>query len=157
MPLRITLEMFGETEMDRELLGFSERARNMRPVWSEIHQDFMDIERFQFESQGSLSGGWAPLKQSTINAKERAGFDTRIMFRTGALFDSLTESGDENHVVHITADTLRIGSSVGYGVYHQSRAERKHLVRRPLVVLTPAVKKAWVKMIQRWIVHGVIK
>lgn len=156
MPLTITIEAFGETEMERTLLRWDERVRNPLPVWKDIHEDFMDIERYQFESQGELSGGWQPLADSTVERKAIQGFDTRIMFRTGALFESLTESGDEQHVFHPLASSLEMGSTVDYGKYHHSRDPRQHLPRRPLIVLTTGVKTAWVKKLQRWIVSGQI-
>lgn len=154
MPITITIEAFGEVEMERTLLRWDERIRNPRRVWTAIHKEFLALEEHQFESQGELSGGWKPLADSTVRAKERAGLDPRIMFATERLYKSLTHQGSEDMVYEATADQLLMGSTVPYGVYHQSRQPRQRLPRRPVVVLPDQTKVAWVKKLQRWIVSG---
>lgn len=153
--LQLNIEVFGEVELSRQLLRFTQVAEDMSPAFKAIHHDFLDVERQQFEGQGvGPSGKWAPLADSTAAAKARAGLDPRILFSTESLFKSLTEEDDENHVYRVTGDTMTIGSKVPYGVYHQSRAPRSRLPRRPPVDLQESTKKKWVKFIQSWLIES---
>lgn len=150
----ISISAFGETEMSRELLRWSFAAYDMRPAFDRIHDSFTRREIYQFSTQGGLSGGWAPLAASTVAYKARAGLDPRILVATGKLKNSLTRKGNENHVYTVTPDSMFIGSSVEYGKFHQSRAERHKLPRRPVVVLDDATRRNWVKILQTWLAAG---
>jgi phage gpG-like protein len=153
--LELNIEVFGEVELSRQILRFTQVAEDMRPAFNDIHTDFLDVERRQFEGQGiGPSGKWAPLADSTKEAKARAGLDPRILIATERLFKSLTDESDADHVYFTTADSMRIGSAVGYGKFHQSREARSRLPRRPPVDLKESTKKKWVKYIQGWLVES---
>lgn len=158
--MHITITPFGETEMSREILGFAVRAEDPTPVFSAIHQSFLDFETKQFDSQGQAGGQpWAPLKDSTVAAKAAAGLDPRILHATLRLRDSLTSASSSDHIYQRQGNAyyhrLIMGSDVDYGKYHQSRSPRPSgLPRRPPVSLPEDVKREWVKMLQRWIVYG---
>ena len=153
--LELTIEAFGEVELSRQLLRFKTVAEDMRPAFNDIHNDFLAVEKAQFEGQGiGPSGKWAPLADSTKAAKERAGLDPRILISTEALFKSLTDPSDENHVYFHTSDTMVIRSLVDYGKYHQSRQPRTRLPRRPPIDLKESTKRRWVKYIQGWLIES---
>jgi phage gpG-like protein len=153
--VRIELSAFGDDVFSRELLRFSDRAEDMRPAFALIHNSFLGVERRQFSTEGTAySGGWAPLAESTRHYKERHGLDPRILHATLALRDSLTSPNNAGHIYQVTRDSMFVGSSVPYGVFHQSRAPRTRLPRRPPVQLSEDVKKRWVKIIQSYLVRG---
>lgn len=154
MVMTITIDAFGETELNRTLLRIQHAAEDMRPAFNAIHDNFLILEERQFESEGGYSGGWAPLADSTVAAKAAAGLDPHILQATGELFRSLTEKGDENHVFRITGDSMFMGSKVDYGKYHQSREPRSRLPRRPPVTLPEQSKKLWVKFLQSWLMEA---
>jgi hypothetical protein len=154
MVMTITIDAFGETELNRTLLRITKAAEDMRPAFNAIHDNFLILEQRQFESEGGYSGGWAPLAESTVRAKAAAGLDPHILRATDELFKSLTEKDDENHIFTVTGDTMFIGSKVDYGKYHQSREPRSRLPRRPPVVLPEATKKIWVKFLQSWLMEA---
>jgi phage gpG-like protein len=153
--LELNIEVFGEVELSRQLLRFTRVAEDMSPAFRDIHRDFLDVERRQFEGQGiGPAGKWAPLAESTKAHKASAGLDPRILIGTERLFKSLTDEGDADHVYTVTADSMHIGSRVDYGKYHQSRAPRTRLPRRPPVDLRESTKKKWVKYIQAWLIES---
>lgn len=152
--MRLELDITGDKQILRDLLRWGENARDMRPAFRDLADDFLDIERKQFESQGGYgSGGWKPLKPDYLARKVAAGFDSRILHRTLRLRRSLTMStGDSVRV--ITADEMRVGTRVPYAVHHQHGAPRANLPRRRPVELPNADRERWVKILQRHLVEG---
>jgi phage gpG-like protein len=155
--MNLVIEAFGEVEMNRKLLRFAHNAENMKPAFDEIYEAFLEAEQDQFEGQGvGPSGRWAPLAPSTQAAKDRLGIDGRILYgETGDLFASLTSWHDPNAVYDTTPDSATFGSNVEYGKFHQSRAPRSRLPRRPPVDLTTTQKRTWMQILQRHLVSGV--
>ena len=153
MPLRLQLEVFGDVQLDRELLRFSGRVTDLRPVWEALAADFEAIEAGQFNSQGARgSGGWQPLAESTVRQKARhPEWDQRILHRTLALRNSLTDAGAPGAVRQIAPAEMLVGSTVAYGVFHQ---QGKGVPRRRPVELTAADRRRWVKAVQQYVVTG---
>lgn len=126
--MQLELSLAGDVQVKRKLLRIGDRAINAKPAFQTIATVLMGIERQQFESEGRRSsGGWEPLKQSTIDAKG----DSSILFRTGDLMASLSEDGDPNMTNWATDDFLLFGSKVPYGGFHQTGTSRTPQ-RRPL-------------------------
>lgn len=149
----LTIEAFGEQEMARKLLKLSDRAKDMRPGFDKVHEAFLRDEAKLFDSQGN--GEWAPLAPTTLAYKQEHGLDTRIMFATGDLYNSLATAGDPNHIYEVTPQSMFIGSRIGYGVFHHSRKPRSsNLPRRPLVMLDEGTKRYWLGILQRFITQG---
>lgn len=154
--MRISIEAFGETELSRELLRFVDRVDDMKPAFDAIHKRFIALEVEQFQTEGSAgpSGAWAPLSQGTIDAKVRAGLPANILQATGRLRDSLTKIDGADAVFRQDKDSAFFGSTVPYGVFHQSRQPRHVLPRRPPVDIPEISKKEWLKVLQGYIVKG---
>lgn len=128
-----------------------------------IADDFLRIEREQFDSEGARGGKeWAPLKAATLKTKP-AGLP--IMVRSGKLEAALT-SRSGAHMERLTGNEIELGVKsefVPYAEHHQSgtrglRQQRQQdestpgMPRRPLIELTEADKLRWLKLIQRSIV-----
>lgn len=150
----LEIQVYGESQINRELLRFGARAVDARPAWELIADDMGDITKAQFETEGGArSGGWVPLKPETLAAKQNKGLDSRILHATLALSKSF-ESGDPGHIQVMTPQTMEWGSKVPYGVYHQSTAPRRVLPRRPIIDFTELDRQSFVKTLQRWVVEG---
>jgi phage gpG-like protein len=116
----VKFESLGTTHVERKLLGWSDRARNLKPAFERVHSLFLEIERKQFDTEGrSGSGGWAPLADSTRTRKAARGQDPRILRSTERLFRSLTEPVFGDHISRITEDEAFFGTKVPYAVFHQ--------------------------------------
>lgn len=152
--MRILIETFGDTQLDRELLRFNERAVNPIPAFEMIMEEVAKLNTEQFDSQGERSsGGWAPLADSTVLYKAANDLDPRILHATLALRDSLTDRTDSAHEEVVSPEGFMFGSDVGYGEYHQHGT--KNMPMRKPVELTVADREAFVKTLQRYVVEGV--
>jgi phage gpG-like protein len=124
---------------------------DMRPAFRKIHESFIGVEKYQFSSQGALSGGWAPLAASTVDFKAKHGLDPRILHATHRLRDSLTTFEGEDHIYETSHDEMKVGSEVPYGIFHQSTAPRTRLPRRPPVQIRETTKRRWIKYLQMYL------
>lgn len=158
----IELSMAGDVQVRRRLLRIGERALRARPAFEAIAALLMRLEREQFETEGKRSsGGWQPLKQSTIDAKG----DSSILFDSGALMSSLSEDGDANMTKWATDDFLLFGSKLPYAGFHQTGTgeakgdphpgpDVKGLAQRRPLELKEADRVGVVKLLQAYILGG---
>lgn len=145
----------GEVLMRRDMLRFADNLAVPAEGLMAAGVKVREAIELQFDSEGGhASGGWAPLKASTVAEKARKGLDPHILRATDRLKDSLTRKFDPDHIEELVGpDTLRIGSTVGYGAFHQTGTKR--MPRRRPVALSEADKVAIMKAIQLTIVRGV--
>lgn len=152
-PVRIELNVLGETQINRRLMRWSVRAADFAPVFEGILEFLERVEEAEFESEGAYAGSpWAQLAASTVVAKERAGLDPRILHATLALRNSLTKSDDPEAIRIATPSMMVFGTTVPYGKYHQSGTSR--MPRRRPVDLTEKNKAAIIRAMQFWITRG---
>jgi phage gpG-like protein len=71
-----------------------------------------------------------------------------ILKASGRLETSLTQPGGENILRFPNATTLEWGTSVPYGIYHQSESPRKKMPRRPFLLVTDARLLQWRNILQ---------
>lgn len=165
----IRLQVFGEDVLRRRLVrvqhGLVDHSGAFREVIGILRASVVQ----NFRTRG-VSGGsrWRDLQPETVAAKVRKGQDVRILRATGRLYGSLVGSegstgrarsdvggrfipGGGDHVEEITPDSLRWGSRVEYGVFHQSSAPRRVIPYRPPVRLQEREKRAIVRALQRGI------
>lgn len=102
-----------------------------------ISKDFYKSERAIFLLKGP--GQYPDLKESTKAQKLRLGFSVYpILKRTGRLEGSVTNPSHPDAVNQIiNKRTLVIGSTVPYGVYHQSDAPRSKIPLRKFLFIGP--------------------
>lgn len=154
--MRLTLDVYGDVQFDREILRVMDRGMDMSPAFEGLADDFLDIESAQFDSQGMRSGGWAPLKPTTIEAKRRKGQDPRILHASLRMRNSLTNRFDPDHVREISADSMFVGTRVRsqkgfpYAAAHQN-PKQGQTQRRP-VEFTSTDRVRWVKNLQEFLV-----
>lgn len=150
MATRITWQFFGEAQLDRTLERVILAAADASPAFEVIADQFLVAEQQQFATEGGFgSGGWAPLSEDYARWKAVHYPGAKILHRTGELEHSLTE-GPEIRVIE--PHMMIIGSAVEHGVYHQEGGP--NLPRRRPVELPEAVRRAWVKTLQRWLITG---
>lgn len=174
--MRIEFDVFGDLQLSRSLLRFSERAADMSPAFEGFADVVEAIERRQFASEGKASsGGWKPLRPGTIAAKQAAGLDTRILHRTLRLQRSLTRKSHPDHVRRIDPHEVFVGTKVPYARHHQRgrgdfmpamrvtgrRRTRmpggRGVPRRRPVELTQAQRRNLVRILQLYLVRGEVR
>jgi phage gpG-like protein len=107
---------------------------DMRPIFESIRTVLYTYIEGAFNTEGALtrSGKWAPLSESY----RRRYPDRPILDRTGALKRSLTSANATGSRTVITKTSLTIGTTIPYGIYHQSTEPRTKLPRRAPIDLT---------------------
>jgi phage gpG-like protein len=153
--MQLELSVFGDQQLNRELLRFAGRAVDARPLWDQIILDLRQLEAEQFEQQGGrASGGWQKLADSTIARKAAKGREdpARILVDSGALEKSLTETHGDDAIRVSEHDEMRFGTSLPYAEYHQLG---HGVPRRRFLELTETDRHmTFVQRAQRYLVTG---
>lgn len=135
---------------------------DFRPVFEEVADLVYADIKTNFESGGKVAGGWQPLSK-LYAAQKRRDFEagryfngrriqyTKIMYRTGALAESLIDRYDENAVFEITDSSLSIGTKIPYAQFHQTgdKAKKGRPPQRRLVALSEATRRSIVRVFQK--------
>lgn len=146
----VDIEVFGEPVLRRRLLRVEDSVTDARQAFRQIVRILERATRRQFASKGAYGGTpWAALKPATLARKRRQNQDTRILRATGALFESLVGETHSAHILDLGRQTLRWGSSIAYGVYHQSRKPRHVIPFRPPVRLPEHDRRSAMRELQR--------
>lgn len=125
------------------------RMRNAIPAWEAISRELLAIEREQFDSEGARgSGGWAPLAQSTLDAKTGGS----ILRDTDALFNSLTEPTDPDHQFIAQPTWMVWGTTIPYARWHQSGTV--NMPQRRFLELRASDRVILVKQLQSYLITG---
>ena len=101
-----------------------------------IADDFYKSEKAIFQLKSP--GGYKDLKPKTkIQKQKKFGFIYPILKRTGILERSITRKGAPGNITIITKTTLTVGTSVPYGIFHNSDKPRKKIPQRKFVFIGP--------------------
>lgn len=159
--MRIEIDVFGDKQVSRELLRFSDRAHDAEPAFQSIADLLEHSEEKQFRTGGRhASAGWDKLKAATVKAKRRSDDPVvrrnadKILVATGALMESLTADvqGVEGGAVRIVEPhQLIFGTQLPYARFHQLG---KGVPRRRVLELRARDRTEMVKRIQRYLMTG---
>lgn len=153
--LTISVRSYGEKIIERHLLRFSEHLENPRAALEVAADHLRHAVEEQFDTEGGhASGGWMALSERRVEEKARLGLDPQILRASGALMESLTRKFDSRHIERLSGSSLTFGSTVFYGIYHQSSRPRTVIPFRPPIALTEGDKREMVKSMQRALVKG---
>jgi len=145
MPIRVSVTLEGIQEIDDQIAGLEERAKDLKPAFA-IIADLLELwVAAQFATEGAQAGvRWAPLKYRTsLMRLERRGYYRQpptagagaqgpILVWTGRLRGSFRQGGIE-HVRIVTDEGLDWGSRLRYaGPLHR---------RRPIVAFQGAFQQ----------------
>lgn len=123
------------------LLRASSAIDDLRIPFGLILSDFYKSEQaiFKLKSPGQYpdfkSGGadsrYAKLKEKAV------GFKYPLLVRTGALAASLLSRNAPGSISQIEAQSLTVGTSIEYGIYHQSDEPRSKIPLRKFLFIGP--------------------
>lgn len=147
--MRVIVDVFGDKQLDRHLLKYQTLLENMAPAFEVLADDFLAINKRQFDSEGGNSGHWAPLAPSTV---KRRGSAHPILDDHSDLRASLTRADGKGAVRTVEPHELFVGTDIDYAQYHQAGTSR--MPRRRPVEFTGADRNRWVKALQRFIETG---
>ncbi len=69
--------------------------------------------------------------------KKAVGFDYPLLVRSGALAASLLGPNNRGSIAKVTKLSLTFGTSIAYGIYHQSDSPRKKIPLRKFLFIGP--------------------
>lgn len=151
MGARISFEFYGDVQLDRTLERFEWGAQDASPAFEAIGDSLARAERNQFRTEGIYgSGGWDPLSPAYAAWKAKNYPGRPILQLSGDLMESLTVRPFGIDVVE--AQFAVFGSGVEYGAFHQRGTDL--MPRRRPVELPETLRRRWIAILQRWLVHG---
>lgn len=151
--VKVLFEVAGDVQLNRDMLRVGEAAADMSEAFEAVAELWIAETADQFATEGRhASGGWRPLAESTVKAKQRHHLRPEILRAHDRLMPSLTDRGDPNMILTITPGELDYGSKVGYVGYHQ-KGTRRMPQRRP-VEFTEATRVETIKILQRFVMTG---
>lgn len=156
MPMRAEIMIRGDQKIMSRMTQWARRAGDTVPVMEAISEGLEAKERDLFESEGATGrhGAWQELEESTKEQKESQAQYPEILRRTDALFDSLTDSSDENAIRQIGPGFLRFGSKLPYAEIHQKGFTDRggnHVEARRPIDFTQRDRAESLALISAWI------
>lgn len=139
--------------LDLRFSKYAERTSNLSPVFMQVGEEYRKEVKKQFESEGMHGGQpWVGLSRLTIADRRRKSFGIGpILVRTGDLKNSLTKRTAQTINV-VTPRMWIYGTSVQYGIFHQSRAPRRKIPRRAFLVITAKFRLFVVRALHKFII-----
>lgn len=138
-------EVDNDRKFRESLQRASEISQDLRVPFGLILKDFYKSEQAIFKLKGP--GKYPPFKgpkdPSTGHTRYQAakikkvGFDYPLLVRSGRLSASLLGPSNPGSISKITNLSLVFGTSVPYGVYHQSDEPRRKIPLRKFLFIGP--------------------
>jgi phage gpG-like protein len=161
----LRIDVFGETVVRRRLLRLADRMTDQSEGFREVVRILRGAVEENFRTRGASSGVRWPDLDEQYAARTHRSPSERILRLTERLYGSLVGAapgassarglggrfiaGAGDHIEEIRPDSLRWGSRVPYGVFHQSTAPRTKIPYRPPVRLQERQKREITKALQR--------
>lgn len=84
--------------------------------------------------EGTAGGGESPYQHWKI---KKYGFDYPLLIRTGSLQKSLSGPNNPGSISSVTKLSMAFGTSIAYGIYHQSDEPRSKIPLRKFLFIGP--------------------
>ena len=153
------------------LIGIKKRAKDLRKVWPEVHEELLHSERIIFKHKGRGTGSTWPEytkdEQAYLAMKRKfvPNASKRLMrWKAGRerLFPSLVSKTAPYHVFNTSKLGIEFGTSLPYAKGHHEGTGKgwkgKYTVpKRKLVGISAARKKRIIGLIQGYIMDGDVK
>lgn len=136
------------------LKNISEQVEDLRIPFGQILRDFYKSEQSIFKLKGPGQYPEISTKYGVIK-KKKVGFEYPLLVFSGRLAASLLGPSNPGSVAIITKLSLVFGTSVPYGIFHQSDAPRKKIPQRKFIFIGPEAPKfatnEQIGRLQRWV------
>lgn len=142
----LTIDIREVDELGKTLQRVAKRVSDLRPAYEMVYADFQLREEKVFRLGGTPQR-WAPLSPRYAAWKRKHHPGRPIMELTGGLLRSLVGKTGES-VADIERQRAVFGTRAPHAHLHdQEDRRRKNLPRRPLLEITPYVRRQWQEMI----------
>ncbi len=145
---KIEIIVDGKAEFDRAFSRLDANFDDLTPIWPDVRDKFWDIEKEQFDSEGSKGGGgrWKSLSPRYAKQKiKRYGGGVKILEASGDLLKSLTGDAPGSYY-QAGKKEVAIGTSIPYGMHHHRGSG--NLPERKVISFSEKQKKELMKVIQ---------
>lgn len=153
----------------------SRATQDLRVPFGLISADFYRSQQAIFKLQSA--GQYPDFKGAKVGEtgktryqlfkREKFGFEYPLLVATGALSNSVLGPANRGSIHKITALSLTIGTSIVYGIYHQSDRPRKRVPLRKFLFIGPEATNAnddqkgrvqrWLNILNDWTIKAMKK
>jgi len=134
--IELQADIEGERELSRRLLIMSDGLEDFTTPLTKIAGELTKSFDENFDTRGSLFGGWAPAKRD---------YGHPLMEKTGEMRNSFDDQVFPDHAI--------LSNHAPYFPYHQSNKPRQKLPRRVMMKIDQQRKTYIVKAFQEFIVR----
>lgn len=153
--LYVRIDVFGDEGVEMLLGSMIEHAENMAPAYAIVGEGMRAYEEELFASEGAISGNpWAPLSEETLRTKRQKGYPSDIEKATLALFHSLVDETDSDHIEEITPEFMRYGTRASYGAAQQEGTNKAPA--RPIINFRERDLQGFTMVMANYIRHGLL-
>lgn len=142
----LKIELKNYRELQNKFAEALKSAKDLTVAFSIIQRQEFKLQRqiFQLRSAGKFKDLSPKYK---IRKKQKTGSAYPILFYNGRLAASLTNPGGENISI-ISPRSLIFGTSVPYGIYHNSKDARRKIPYRPFLFIDEQRKKNYTNILK---------
>ncbi len=147
----IKISIDGDDQFARAFDRYDAAFSDLTNIWPDVKKKFHEIEKEQFDSEGSAGGDrWQPLSERYAAQKIKQYGSKPILQATGDLYRSLTGDGPYTHY-QTNKTQIEIGTTLPYGLYHQRGGGK--LPKRPPINFSDRQKNELMKVIQSGLIR----
>lgn len=144
MQVTVSYNIDNDRKFRNALIRAGEQIGDLRVPFGLILADFYRSEQAIFKLSGP--GQYPPFQGKTLSdgntayqrrKKKMVGFDYPLLVKSGALAASVLGPSNPSSIAEIGPLSLIFGTSIPYGVYHQSDAPRTKIPLRKFLFIGP--------------------
>lgn len=153
------LELKNRREWEKVLQHATDNALDLRVPLTNIARTLFRWTALEIFGLSKSGGKYQDLSPRYKTAKmKKWKFLYPILRASGKLEKSITGEGDENTIFRFPDNTtLEWGTSVPYGIYHQSEKPRTKMPRRPFLIITNPRLKEWKTIMEKHLSKSFVK
>lgn len=119
----------------KKIAAAARRGSDFGPIFERMADEIAARNKINFNSNGSMVGGWKPLKPKSIRDKARSGYGNRPpMIRSGKLYRSVTKRPFD--IEQIGRTKMVIGTGLKYAAPHFYGAPKINLPSRKYITVS---------------------
>lgn len=154
--MSVTMTVNGGKATIAKLQAMKGRTKRVDPAWKEVGSHIAKQIRDQFRTRGATFGTpWKPLAPSTVKEKKRKGYPRQPLVRTGAMKRGLVSR--PLNVERYQGQMATFGTNSKIALFQHGgtkRNGRKHIPARPIMKMTPKLRREIKAILKKHIVKG---
>lgn len=149
--MTFSFNFYGVEQIKSKLNRFANEISSYKEVFEDISEDFFEIEKRQFSSEGGRSKKWYDLSPTYATWKNKNFPGRPILVLTGELKESLTVKDVDPYYPVITKNQCILGTSDPKAEWHFLGMSETNLPIRRSINLIDKDKSRWMKLIHEYV------